>query len=89
MIFEKDFNIGVKDIGKNNYIKNRAILEMLENIGAYHSDAAGYGANDIKKNTCSMDISRMETKSNKQAQIRAKNPHKNMGKRYGKSHNIP
>ena len=49
MIFEKDFNIGVKDIGKNNYIKNRAILEMLENIGAYHSDAAGYGANDIKK----------------------------------------
>ena len=45
MIFESDFNMGVKDIGKNNYIKNRAILEMLENIGAYHSDAAGYGAN--------------------------------------------
>lgn len=49
MIFESDFNMGVKDIGKNNYIKNRAILEMLENIGAYHSDAAGYGANDIGK----------------------------------------
>lgn len=47
MIFEQDFKTGVKDIGKNNLIKNRAILEMLENIGAYHSDLAGYGANDV------------------------------------------
>ena len=47
MIFEQDFKPGIKDIGKNNLIKNRAILEMLENIGAYHSDLAGYGANDV------------------------------------------
>lgn len=47
MIFEQDFKTGIKDIGKNNLIKNRAILEMLENIGAYHSDLAGYGANDV------------------------------------------
>ena len=44
MIFEHDFCMGIKDIGKDNFIKNRAILEMLEDIGAYHSDLAGYGA---------------------------------------------
>ncbi len=47
MIFEHDFELGVKDVGKYDMIKNRAILEMLENIGAYHSDVAGYGINDI------------------------------------------
>ena len=49
MIFEHDFCMGIKDIGKDNFIKNRAILEMLEDIGAYHSDLAGYGAKDIEK----------------------------------------
>ena len=49
MIFEHDFCMGIKDIGKDNFIKNRAILEMLEDIGAYHSDLAGYGASDIEK----------------------------------------
>ncbi len=48
MIYEHDFKAGIKDIGKNNLIKNKTILEMLENIGAYHSDLAGYGANDIE-----------------------------------------
>ncbi len=47
MIFENDFKMGVKDIGKDNLIKNRSILEMFENIGGYHSDLAGFGANDI------------------------------------------
>ena len=36
--------MGLKDIDKNNLLKNRAILEYLENIGSYHSDVAGYGA---------------------------------------------
>ena len=48
MIFECDFKSGVKDIGKNNLIKNKSILEMFENIGGYHSDLAGFGANDIQ-----------------------------------------
>ena len=46
MFFEENFKMGLKDIGKDNLIKNRAILEILENIGAYHSDIVGYGAND-------------------------------------------
>ncbi len=49
MIFEYDFRMGIKDIGKGNFIKNKSILEMLENIGSYHSDFAGYGAADIEK----------------------------------------
>lgn len=49
MIFKETFRTGLKDIGKGNTVKNRAILEMFENIGAYHSDKAGYGARDTKE----------------------------------------
>ena len=47
MIFEHDFEMGIKDVGKDGLLENRAILEMLEDIGAYHSDLAGYGINNI------------------------------------------
>lgn len=49
MIFKETFKTGLKDIGKNQQVKNRALLEYLENIGAYHSDLAGYGAKDTEK----------------------------------------
>ena len=49
MIIKEDFKMQLKDIGKDNYIKNRAILEIFENIGTHHSDMAGYGPNDIKR----------------------------------------
>ena len=32
MIYKEKFKLGLKDIGKGNKIKNRAILECLENI---------------------------------------------------------
>ena len=44
MIFKEKLKMRLKDIDKNNLLKNRAILEYLENIGSYHSDVAGYGA---------------------------------------------
>ncbi len=50
MIYKENFKIGLKDIGKNNTIKNRAILEILENIAAYHSDTVNYGANETETN---------------------------------------
>ena len=34
MIYKKQFEIGLKDIGKNNEITNTALLERLENIAA-------------------------------------------------------
>lgn len=49
MIYTEKFKPGLKDIGKDNKIKNRAILEMLENIAAYHSDKVNFGANDTEK----------------------------------------
>ena len=49
MIYEEKFKAGLKDIGKENKIKNRALLEFLENVGAYQSDLVGYGANDTEK----------------------------------------
>lgn len=49
MIYEDNFKMGLKDIGKYNLMKDRSMLEMFENIGAYHSDIVGYGANDVKK----------------------------------------
>lgn len=48
MIYKEKFKTGLKDIGKNNTIKNRAILEILENVGAYHSDKVNYGANSTE-----------------------------------------
>ncbi len=48
MIYKENFKPGLKDIGKNNTIKNRAILEILENIAAYHSDKVNYGANETE-----------------------------------------
>ena len=47
MVLTEKFKIGLKDIGKNDEIKNVAILEFLEDIGGRHSDLAGYGVNDI------------------------------------------
>lgn len=46
MIYQEKFKMGLKDIGKDNKAKNRALLEFLENIAAYHSDFVKYGAND-------------------------------------------
>ena len=49
MIFTQNVKTGIKDIGKKNTIKNRALLEILENVGSYHSDKVGYGALNIEK----------------------------------------
>lgn len=49
MIFESTAKTGLKDIGKDNLIKNETILEILENIAGEHSNMVGYGALDICK----------------------------------------
>ena len=49
MIFKEKFLIGLKDIEKEGKVKNRALLEYLENIAAMHSAQVGYGVNDIEK----------------------------------------
>ena len=53
MIYQEKFKMGLKDIGKDNKAKNRALLEFLENIAAYHSDYVKYGANDTMETNVS------------------------------------
>lgn len=48
MILKESFKVELKNTGKENFIKNIGILEILENIATHHSDLAGYGPNDIK-----------------------------------------
>ena len=48
MKFEKEFNIGITDIGINNNATNIAILKYLEDIGCMHSDLVGLGVNNIE-----------------------------------------
>ncbi len=45
MIYKEKIKIGLKDVWKGNKIGNKAILEYLENVAAYHSDSVGYGIN--------------------------------------------
>lgn len=45
MIYKEKFKIGLKDVWKGKEVNNKAILEYLEDIAAYHSDRVGYGVN--------------------------------------------
>lgn len=43
MIYQEKFKIGLKDVWKEKQVSNKAILEYLENVAAYHSDMVGFG----------------------------------------------
>lgn len=47
MKFEREYLVGVKDIGINNQMTNLAFLRFLEEIASTHSNLVGYGVNDI------------------------------------------
>lgn len=49
MNYEQKVKTGISDVGKNGRITNKAILSILENVGAYQSDEAGHGALDMDK----------------------------------------
>ena len=49
MIIKEKFKVLLKDIGKNNCIKNIGLLEMLENIATHHSDSLGFGPNNVQE----------------------------------------
>ena len=47
MIYSENYKTPIKDIGRDNYIKDRGILEIFENIATHNSDLVGFGVNDI------------------------------------------
>ena len=50
MKFEREYYVGVKDIGIKNEMTNYAYLSFFEEIASMHSATIGYGVNDIEKN---------------------------------------
>ena len=48
-IYKCKYRIGFTDIDKNNLIKNRAIIKILENAGGMHSDSIKCGYTDIEE----------------------------------------
>lgn len=48
MKFEREYVVGVKDIGINNQMTNFAFLSFLEEIASTHSSSVGYGVNDVE-----------------------------------------
>ena len=49
MFFKNEFKMGIKDVGIDNKIKNKAILEILENTATYHADLVGGGIKNIQE----------------------------------------
>ena len=49
MIYEEQMKPTLEDFGKDGRITEKAVLRMLENIAAYHSDTLGYGVGTMDK----------------------------------------
>ena len=49
MVFKHDFYIGLKDINSNQQLKNKSMLEFLENIACMHSDSVNLGLRHINE----------------------------------------
>ena len=49
MKFEKDYMVGVKNIGVNSSITNYGFLSAMEEIAFLHSESLGWGIKDRKK----------------------------------------
>lgn len=47
-IFEKEYTVGLTQVGNSNLLTNHGILELLESIACFHSDTVNFGINDIK-----------------------------------------
>ena len=50
MKFEREYYVGIKDVGLNNKMSNYGILSCLEEIASSHSDKVGYG--EIGRASC-------------------------------------
>lgn len=49
MFIEREFFVGLSDIGYENKLTNRALLSFCENVAGLHSDIAGLGLLDTPK----------------------------------------
>ncbi len=49
MIFRNEYVVGIEQTGFNNFITNKGILAIMEDIASLHSAEVGYGLLDIEK----------------------------------------
>ncbi|MGN0328496.1 MAG: acyl-[acyl-carrier-protein] thioesterase [Lachnospira sp.] len=49
MVYKAKFRIGLEDLNINNLASNNKILAIMEDIGGAHSEALGFGVNNIEK----------------------------------------
>lgn len=49
MIFKSEQKPGIIGIGPDGRVSNEMLMEMMVNTASEHSDAAGYGINDMKR----------------------------------------
>lgn len=49
MQFEREYRIGIRELGKSNKLSNLGLLEFLEEIASLHSATVGFGINDISE----------------------------------------
>lgn len=52
MIFEEEYKLGIEDVDSNNYVTNRAILTILEDVACSHSNSVKFGPLHIKETGC-------------------------------------
>lgn len=50
MKFERNYRIGVEDIGYQNLATNKAILSIMEDVASIHSASVGFGVKEIEIN---------------------------------------
>lgn len=48
-IFEHEFEIGFRDVGKSNELTNKGLIGYLEDIAGMHSNQVGFGLNNIEE----------------------------------------
>lgn len=49
MQFEREYRIGIRELGRSNKLSNLGLLEFLEEIASLHSATVGFGINDISE----------------------------------------
>ncbi len=49
MVFESEFKIRMKDIGKGRELSNIGIMSIMEETAILHSCFVGFGVNEYKK----------------------------------------
>lgn len=49
MIYRNEYVVGIEQAGFNNFLTNKGILAIMEDIASLHSASVGYGLMDIEK----------------------------------------